>query len=241
MSPWRGLSRALFEVISILREAVLLPVRVLAWLASRARDAGTWALERLRSPVGRALLFSREAIRLAERAVTPARAAGTVALCAAALLVASQFTDYRAVRVGTPEYRALGAEEQAPRVAVEDPRDAHGALLLVLGAAAGGFAVAALGGRWRLARLVALAGAVVVAVTLFVDMPEGLREGAAAEDYEGAEAILLDGFWAQLAAGASLALAGLVLGPYLRAEGAPPWLVGGRAPRGLASAGRAGS
>jgi hypothetical protein len=74
----------------------------------------------------------------------------------------------------------------------------------------------ALRGRWQLGRAVALLGAVAIAVTLVVDMPQGLDEGQAAREFEGAEATLLEGFWAELSAGAVLVVAGILLGRYVR-------------------------
>jgi hypothetical protein len=75
-------------------------------------------------------------------------------------------------------------------------------------------------GRWRLARLLVPLGIVVIAVSLLIDLPSGLDEGAASVAYEGAEASLLDGFWAQLAAGATLVACGPLLAANLRPRGA---------------------
>ena len=44
----------------------------------------------------------------------------------------------------------------------------------------------------------------MIAISLLVDAPEGLREGLAATLYEGAKATLLGGFWVQLASGVTL-------------------------------------
>jgi hypothetical protein len=79
----------------------------------------------------------------------------------------------------------------------------------------------ALGGRRRAAWLAVAAGLGAVAIAVGIDAPKGLDEGAAAITYEGAEAQLLEGFWAQIASGAALAGAGLLLLAYGRRERAP--------------------
>jgi hypothetical protein len=62
---------------------------------------------------------------------------------------------------------------------------------------------------------VGLAG---VALSLLVDLPQGLDAGRAGLAYEGTRAELLEGFWAQLSAAATLALCGPLLVWYARAE-----------------------
>jgi hypothetical protein len=59
-------------------------------------------------------------------------------------------------------------------------------------------------------------GAAVIAISLLVDRPEGLREGLAATTYEGATATLLGGFWVQLASGVTLVVSGPLLAVHLR-------------------------
>jgi hypothetical protein len=71
----------------------------------------------------------------------------------------------------------------------------------------------------------------VVAISLLVDRPEGLRLGTAGEAYSGAHAILLGPFWVQLFAGAALMLVGPLLAAQLRGE---------RADAGRRPAGRSG-
>ena len=56
----------------------------------------------------------------------------------------------------------------------------------------------------------------MVAISLLVDAPEGLREGLAATTYEGAKATLLGGFWVQLASGVTLVVSGPLLAVHLR-------------------------
>ncbi len=56
-------------------------------------------------------------------------------------------------------------------------------------------------------------GVLTIAISLIVDAPKGLDEGATAVAYQGAEASLLGGFWVQLACGVLLrCLAPLIAG-----------------------------
>ena len=106
----------------------------------------------------------------------------------------------------------------APETGRESPRAAHG--LTVLGIAIAAFFVTAfaVGGRWRLARLLVVLGGAVIVISLLVDAREGLREGLAATIYEGAHATLLGGFWAQLVSGVTLAVCGPLLAVHLGRE-----------------------
>jgi hypothetical protein len=54
-----------------------------------------------------------------------------------------------------------------------------------------------------------------------IDIPAGLDEGEAALGFEGAEAMLVEGFWVQLASSAVLVVTGLLLGRYVRLERGP--------------------
>jgi hypothetical protein len=158
------------------------------------------------------------AVRFAERVVTPARALAVVALSATLTLGASQFIDYRAVEIGAPSYRGVGTVAPAPEMDQQTPRSAHGLTVLGLAVAAFFVTVFAIGGRWRLARLLPLFGLAVIAISLLVDAPEGLREGVAETVYGGAEATLLGGFWAQLCSGVTLVVTGPLLAAQLRGE-----------------------
>jgi hypothetical protein len=84
------------------------------------------------------------------------------------------------------------------------------ASLLVLGAA--------VTRNWRLARLLIFLGAAVVAISLAVDAPEGLREGTAGVAFQGARATLLGSFWVQLFSGVTLIVVGPLLALQLRAQ-----------------------
>jgi hypothetical protein len=74
----------------------------------------------------------------------------------------------------------------------------------------------AIGGRWRLARLLTVLGVAVILISVLVDAPEGLQEGLAATTYEGAKATLLGGFWVQLASAVTLVVSGPLLAIHLR-------------------------
>jgi hypothetical protein len=158
------------------------------------------------------------ALRAAERAITPRRAVGAVVLCAAILLGVSQFVDYRGVGIGVPLYEEVEAVAPAPQTDRETAGSAHSYVLLPVAALAIVALVFALRGRWQLGRAVAFLGAIGVAITLLIDRPKGLDEGSAALAFEGADAVLVEGFWVQLAASAVLVVTGLLLGRYARAE-----------------------
>jgi hypothetical protein len=154
------------------------------------------------------------AVRGATRAsavVTPRRAIGAVIVAAGICLVASQYLDYRAVEIGQPGYAELGSVARPPTVDVKTARDAHGYLLVPLGLIA--IALGALGAvreRRRLGLAIAALGLLAVATILLVDLPNGLDAGAQTSRFAGAEAVLEDGFYAELAAASGLVIAGLL-------------------------------
>jgi hypothetical protein len=154
------------------------------------------------------------AVRGATRAsaiVTPQRAIGAVIAAAGICLVVSQFLDYRAVEIGQPGYTGLASVARPPTVDVRTAGDAHSYLLVPLGliAVAAG-ALAAGRDRRRLGLAAAALGLVAVATILLVDLPNGLDAGAQTSRFAGAEAVLEDGFYAELAAASGLVLAGLL-------------------------------
>jgi hypothetical protein len=153
-------------------------------------------------------------VRFATRAsalVTPQRAIGAVIAAVGACLVVSQFLDYRAVEIGQPGYAGLGSVARPPTVDAKTAGDAHTYLLVPLGLVAIGLGVlGAVREHRRLGLSVAGLGLVAVAVILLVDLPNGLDAGAQTSRFAGAEAVLEDGFYAELAAAAGLVLAGLL-------------------------------
>jgi hypothetical protein len=127
--------------------------------------------------------------------------------------------DLSSVTVGNDTY-APGVQTvaPAPEVSTERAGDAHAWVMLPI--ALGGLAVlgGALRGRYGLARLLGVAGLVVIAIAIAIDAPQGLDEGSAQLAYEGVEAQLLEGFWIQIASGAVLVAVGMMLPARLRAE-----------------------
>jgi hypothetical protein len=174
---------------------------------------------------------TRATIRTAARVITPRRAVAVVILCAAVLLGVSQFVDYRGVQIGAPLYEGVEAVAPPPQTDREPAGSAHAYALLPVAILAIGALAFALRGRWQLGRAVSLLGIAGIAVTLLIDRPRGLDEGSAALDFEGAHAVLVEGFWVQLSASAVLLVAGVLLGRYVRAEKQP---AAGRTRRGAA-------
>jgi hypothetical protein len=154
------------------------------------------------------------AVRGATRAsavFTPRRAIGAVIVAAGACLIVSQFLDYRAVEIGQPGYAGLTGVAHPPTVDVKTAGAAHSYLLVPLGLVA--IALGTLGAardRRRLGLAVAVLGLIAIAAILLVDLPNGLDAGAQTSRFAGAEAVLEDGFYAELAAAAGLVLAGLL-------------------------------
>ncbi len=147
-----------------------------------------------------------------DRIATPRRALIAVALIASILLAVSQFTDFRATEIGQPGYAGIEDVASAPRVDVTAPTGSHSVLLLIGSLAAlAATAGTALTGRrtWGLA--LAAVGGVTVVVSLAIDLPNGLDLDQARLSYSGVSAVLLSGFWLQLATGVALTAAGLLL------------------------------
>ncbi len=211
-----------YDVGAIVVELVRIPIGLWLRLAALA-GAGVLAAWRAAWPVMAAVARAgRRFFAAAERVVTPARAAVVVALLAVAALAASQFVDYRAIEIGAPDYRGVTGVAPPPAVDPADPRSAHGLWLIVIAAVAFAIILCVAAGRGRrLARLLVPLGAGVVVISIAVDAPHGLDAGQVGIAYEGARAVLRDGFGAEIAAGAVLALSGVLLtlyAPAARAE-----------------------
>jgi hypothetical protein len=150
----------------------------------------------------------------ASTALTPGRAAGFVVIAAGALLIASQFIEYRAVEIGQPGYAGLqdlSGVAAVPTVEGRSGGAAHAYLLVPVGLAAMALGVLALRREAkRLGLLVVALGLVSLAVILLVDLPHGLDEGSQTSRFAGASAVLEDGFYAELAAAGGMVLAGLL-------------------------------
>jgi hypothetical protein len=215
----RTLLSALVDLVAIVRELLAWPARL--WLAA-AEMAGEIVLTAWEAvvlpPLELGLRGLRAALRFGERQVTPARGLTVVALAATITLGASQFSDYRVVEIGAPSYSGVESVASAPELDRRSPRSAHGVTVLAIAIAALFVTAFAVGGRWRLARLLIVLGVAVILISLLVDARQGLREGLAATTYEGAQATLLGGFWAQLWSGVTLAVSGPLLAVHLRGE-----------------------
>jgi hypothetical protein len=187
----------------------------LRWMSRRLRPIGV-ALLRILSLVERRLLrFAASAQRAATRvsaALTPQRAICLTIVGSAACLIAAQFVDYRAVEIGQPGYAGLVAAS-APTTGVETAGEAHAYLLIPVALLAAALAiVAAVNERRRgLGRIVFALGLLSLVVVLLVDLPTGQDVGTAASRFSGAEAVLYDGFYAEIAAAAGLMLGGILL------------------------------
>jgi hypothetical protein len=185
--------------------------RIGRWLRPVARLAfrGLARLERL-------LLRGRDrAVRLATAAsavLTPERAICLAILAAAGCLGASQFVEGRAIEIGQPGYAGLPSAS-APRVGVEAAGAAHAYLLVPLAALAAALALIVLrnGRRRGLGRIVFALGLLSLAVVLLVDLPAAGDVGKFSSRFAGADAVLLDGFYAQIAAAVGLMIGGLLL------------------------------
>jgi len=216
----KGLVAVLTELYKLAREMLVIPLAI--WMAiAEAAGAVVLAAWRLVRPIlvaGLRLLGRIE--RMAERWLTPRRAVIAVSVAVLAVLVASQWSDYREISVGNSAYSGVQDVAPAPDVATDRTGDAHAWAMVpiaVLGLVAVGAAAA---GRWRAGRLLAGLGVAVIAIALLVDLPKGLDEGSAAVAYEGAKASLLEGFWLELACGAAMICCGLLLSRYTKPDAA---------------------
>jgi hypothetical protein len=216
------LAHDLEDLAGKLRVLVARPVELWLRAAEAAGDLvlGAWDIAVL-PVVDAGLSIMGRAVRLAQRIATPVRVLGLVALVAAVAMAGSQFADYRAVELDAPAYRGLQDVAPAPRRDVETPRAAHGLAILAIAGAAMLVTAFALGRNRRLARLLVALGAGGIAVSLLIDLPQGLREGPVAISYEGAEAVLLGAFWVQLSAAVTLAVVGPLLAVQSQGVGAP--------------------
>jgi hypothetical protein len=215
----RGLGRVWRLVGAAGRRLRTVAAPRLRWAGRRLRPLGVFLLRRLawlERRLLRAAAWWRRVATRASAVLTPQRAICLVVLAAAGCLIASQFVDYRAVEIGQPGYAGLPAAE-APTVGGETPGQAHAYLLVPVALLAAALALAA----WRnerrrgLGRVVFLLGLIALGVALLVDLPAGLDASGEATRFSGAEAVLHDGFYAQIAAAAGLMLGGalLVLAP----------------------------
>jgi hypothetical protein len=210
----RALERSHPPLVRAVRRSRAEAKRASAWAAPRLRPLGAFLFRAVAAGERWTRRSCRAAAGGATRAsavLTPQRASAAVVVAAGACLVASQFVDYRAVEIGQPGYAGLPDVADAPTVDVRTAGEAHHYLLVPLGVAA--TLLGALGAsrdRRRLGLLAAVLGLVALAVVLAVDLPRGLDAGSQTSRFAGAEAVLEDGFYAELAAAAGLVVAGLL-------------------------------
>jgi hypothetical protein len=210
----RGLQRAYPPLLLTWHHSVRAARRAWAWLWPRLRPLlalffrALGAGDRL---VRRGCSSLVRAATAASRVVTPARAAAVVLVGAGALLVVSQFIDYRAVEIGQPGYADLPDVAKVPTTGEKAAGAAHLYLLVPVGLAAIALGAVALRREARrLGLLVAALGLISLAVILLVDLPAGLDEGSQTSRFAGTSAVLEDGFYAELAAAGGMLFAGLL-------------------------------
>lgn len=182
-----------------------------------------WVGRTVRPLVLAALRLTRRGLAWAARVVTPSRAVAAVVISAAVVLAVSQFVDYRGVKIGAPAYAGVEPVAPAPQTDRQTTGSVHGYAMVPVALVVIGAAILALRGHWRVARVIPLLGALVIAVSLLLDARKGLEEGDAGIAYEGAIAVLIEGFWLQVVSAAVLVVTGLLLSRYARDQKAPGW------------------
>jgi hypothetical protein len=203
-------ARSVVRWISVASAGLFRALRPLLMWFFRALAVGEAALRALGRGATRAATAGATVL-------TPRRAIGLVMAAGGALLVVSQFIDYRAVQIGLTnvfESPAGVAVAKSPTIDPQTAGHAHSYVLVPVGAIAVvlGLVLIARGGRAaRWAALAAIvAGAASLAVILLVDLPHGLDVGAQSSRFAGASAVLEKGFSAELAATGAMLLSGLL-------------------------------
>jgi hypothetical protein len=216
----KGVVAVLTELYKLGREMVVIPVSLWMMIAEVAGAAVLRAWRFLRPIIVAALRLLGKAERVGERWLTPKRAVVGVSVAVLVVLVVSQWSDYREISVGNFAYSGVQDVAPPPDVATDRGGDAHAWVMIPIALVGLALVGAALAGRWRAGRLLAGLGVAVIAISLLIDMPKGLDEGSAAVAYEGAKASLLEGFWLQIACGATMICCGLLLSRYTRPDAA---------------------
>jgi hypothetical protein len=202
---WAGpkITRTLLFVIQLVAALIALTLEiallVIRWFGARLIDT---------------VIVTGDLLR---RNVRPLPTVAFVGIAAAAGLAVSQFFDYHGVVVDAPGYAGkIGAEVPAPITATETAGNAHLWVLLPVAAAAMILIVATYRGRPRLAGAVSICGVLGIAVAVAIDVPQGLDAGRAGLAFNGSQAELLQGFWAEVASSVVLMLCGGLLALYSR-------------------------
>jgi hypothetical protein len=206
-------------VAPYITSALLFVIKLLAALIALIAELGTVAVRWL---IARGRALAAGTYELLRRYVTPLPTVAFVGLAAAVGLGISQFFDYHGVAVDAPSYAGeVGVVAPAPVTGTATAGSAHLWILLPIAAAAAVLVIATYLGRTRLAGAVALCGLLGVAVTLAIDLPQGLDTGRPGLAFYGPRAELLQGFWAELACSAILMLCGGLLALYSRDMAVP--------------------
>lgn len=229
----KGMRATGFEVkrtAAFLGNSVLAGLAALGPVFSSAGMGLVWLLEQ----AGRGLkAFGRLVVRASaaagrtvvalDQVLTPHRALILVAGIAAILLGVSQYKALGAIEIGQPGYAGIEDLARAPAIDRTTPAGVHTQILVPIAAVAfAAVVMIALGSvasfsarfaRWR--RLAAMTlvtiGLLSLIVTLLIDLPRATDTTEAAIAYADVGAVLLSGFWLELAAGAALGIAGLAL------------------------------
>ena len=229
----RGLRATGFEVrrtASFIGGGVIAALAALGPLFSSAGMGLVWLIERIGEGLkvlgrvtGRAVAALGRAVVAADRVITPHRALLLVAAIAAVLLAVSQFKGLGQIEIGQSGYSGFQDLARAPAIDHTTPAGVHTKILVpIAGLALAAVAVILLGGlastAGRFSRFRRLASMVLVtiglltlAVALLVDLPDARDTTEAALAYSGVKAVLLSGFWLELAAGAALTVTGFAL------------------------------
>src|SRR3954453_19156125 len=183
---------------------------LIALIAEVGAVAGSWLVRQTRASAA-------ATASAAQRHVTPRSTVAFVGIAAAVGLGVSQFFDFHGVAVDAPEYAGeVGSVASAPVVGTESAGCAHLWVLIPIAIAAIVLIVAAYRGQTRLAGAVTVCGVLGLAVSLAIDLPQGLDAGRAGLAFSGSQAVLLQGFWAEVACSAVLMLCGGLLALYSR-------------------------
>lgn len=229
----RGMRATGFEVrrtASFLGGAVIAALAALGPVFSSVGMGLVWLIERIGKGLkalgrltGQLVAALGRLVVAADRVVTPHRALVLVAGLGTVLLVVSQFKGLGQIEIGQAGYSGFQDLARAPAIDHTTPAGVHTKILVpiaLIGLAS--VVVIALGSlatfasklsRWRrFAAMVLVAiGLLTLAVALLVDLPDATDTTEAALAYAGVKAVLLSGFWLELAAGAVLAVSGLAL------------------------------
>ena len=215
LSPLATPVAAFFSLIGRpVARALLFVVQLLGTLIAGVLAVGQVVIRWISAALVSAAFIVVEAVR---RHVNPRSTVAFVGICAAVGLGVSQFFDYHGVAVDAPDYAGeIGAVAPVPMTDQQTAGSAHLWLLLPVAGAAALLMIAAYRGRPRLAAGVAACGVIGLAVAIAVDLPQGLEVGRSGLAFNGTEAKLLEGFWAEVACSAVLILCGGLLAHYSR-------------------------